>query len=122
VLYVPERFRYRLAGSAYSDRLTSRARHRGQARPRHANASCPLLSDEQRALKNRIDRKAVTAVRGEAARHRGEAERLESGRDELVIQATADYFAAPSDARVIAAGAGLLHHRASRGRRGVAPS
>jgi hypothetical protein len=73
-----------------------------------------LLSDEQRALKNRIDREAVTAAWEEAARHRGEAERLESGRDELVKQATADYLAARSDARMIAAGPGLLHHRASR--------
>ncbi|HTX01622.1 MAG TPA: hypothetical protein VMD59_22760, partial [Acidimicrobiales bacterium] len=74
----------------------------------------PLLSDEQRARKNRIDREAVVAAREEGAWHRGEAERLESGRDELVRQATADYLAARDDARVIAAGPGLLHVRASR--------
>jgi hypothetical protein len=74
----------------------------------------PLLSDEQRARKNRIDSQAAVAARQEAAWHRGEAERLENGRDELVRRATADYLAARDDARVIAAGPGLLHRRASR--------
>jgi hypothetical protein len=74
----------------------------------------PLLSDEQRARKNRIDRAAAEAARREAARHRSEAAGLESGRDELAIQAAADYLAARDDARVIVAGPGLLHQRASR--------
>lgn len=74
----------------------------------------PLLSDEQRARKNRIDRAAAEAARREAARHRSEVSGLESGRDELVIQAAADYLAARDDARVIVAGPGLLHQRASR--------
>jgi conjugative relaxase-like TrwC/TraI family protein len=73
-----------------------------------------LVSDERRARLNRIDREAVVAARQETACHRSEAERLKSGRDELVSQAAADYLAARDDARVIAAGPGLLHHRASR--------
>jgi conjugative relaxase-like TrwC/TraI family protein len=74
----------------------------------------PLVSDDQRALKNQIDREAVAVARKEAAWHRGEAACLETGRDELVRQASAEYLAARDDARVIAAGPGLLRHRAAR--------
>jgi hypothetical protein len=71
----------------------------------------PLVPDEERERQNRNDREKAAAVREEAARHRGEAERLELRRDELVRDAGIDYFAARDDARVIAAGPGLLHHR-----------
>ena len=74
----------------------------------------PHVPDEDRERENDVDRRAAAPARRQAAWHRGEVERLEASRGEAVEEATADYFAARKDARIIAAGPGRLHRRAAR--------
>ena len=74
----------------------------------------PHVSDEDRERENDVDRQAAAPARRQAAWHRGEVERLEASRGEVVEEATADYFAARKDARIIAAGPGRFHRRAAR--------
>jgi hypothetical protein len=73
----------------------------------------PVMSDAERERENDADRQRAADARAEAAWHRGEIERIEARRAELVEQATADYFAAREAARAIAAGPGRLHRLAA---------
>ena len=71
-----------------------------------------VIPDDQRQRDNQADRAAAAEARQRAAWHRAEAERIAAGRDQLVDTAIADYFAARDDARIIAAGPGLLGRKA----------
>ena len=71
-----------------------------------------VIPDDQRQRDNQADRAAAAEARQRAAWHRGEAERIAAGRDQLVHTAIADYLAARDDARTIAAGPGLLGRKA----------
>ena len=72
------------------------------------------MADEQRQRDNQADRAAAAAARQRAAWHRGEAERIAAGRDQLARHRPADYLAARDDARTIAGGPGLLGRKASQ--------
>jgi exodeoxyribonuclease V alpha subunit len=74
----------------------------------------PVMPEHVREQKNEADRAATAEARQRAAWHRGEAGRIHAGRDELLDRATADYFAARDDARVVEAGPGLFNRKAAR--------
>ena len=71
-----------------------------------------VIPDDQRERDNQADRAAAAAARQRAVWYRGEAERIQAGRDHLVDSATAEFFAARDDARIIEAGPGLLGRKA----------
>ena len=103
-----------------------RLAHRGRARPPRPGSKpawppglrtlreVAVIPDDQRQRDNQADRAAAVEARQRAARYRAEAERIAAGRDQLVHTAIADYFAARDDARIIDAGSGRLHRKASQ--------
>jgi len=74
----------------------------------------PLVADDVREELNRADRLVSEAAREKGARHRAEADRIAAGREELVATATADYFSAREDSRIIEAGPGRFQHKAAK--------
>ena len=72
----------------------------------------PVMAEDQWQRDNQADRDAAAAARRWAGWYRGEVERIEAGRDQLVDTAIADYMAARDDARIIQAGPGLLGRKA----------
>ena len=74
----------------------------------------PVMGDEQLERDNQADRTAAAEARQRAARHRAEADRIQAGRDQLAETATAEYFAARHDARIIDAGPGRLRRKAGQ--------
>jgi exodeoxyribonuclease V alpha subunit len=84
------------------------------ARKMGALGDLPVMADEVAERENQADRTAAVEARARAAQHRAEAERIAARRPELVEAATAEFFSARDDARIIAAGPGLLGRKAAR--------
>ena len=74
----------------------------------------PVTTQEAVDADNAADRAAAADARRQATSHRAEADRIEADRRLLVEDATADYFSARDDSRLIEAGPGFLHHRRAR--------
>jgi hypothetical protein len=94
-----------LADRAIEARLVQQTRFLGEV---------PVMAEDVAEQENQAEQAAAGEARGRAAWHRGEAARIHGDRGDLLQRATADYFAARDDARVIEAGPGLLKQKAAK--------
>jgi len=93
---------------------TERAVETRYARKMRALGDLAVMADEVAERENQADRAAAVEARARAAQHRAEAERIAARRPELVEAATAEFFSARDDARIVQAGPGRLGRKAAR--------